>query len=218
MKPIDLQHIESRSWRSFQRTGLLDVYVGMLLLSLVTASLIRDLTGSSWLSLAALIALQGGGFGFYRWGRRALVEPRLGAVRFGASRRQSLERLRGALIVCTVVTAGIVVLTATRNPGLRVFFDTLGAYGMPTAVAIIVGVPVAAIAYVLETPRLLIHGALVIASFFVRAGLESVLCPAWLSLVSQGTAAVTSLAIGGCLLGRFLRTTKRIEFREESHG
>ena len=217
MKPLNLPDIESRSWRSFQRTGLLDVYVGMLLLSLVTASLIRDLTGSSWLTLVTLIAMQGGAYVFYRWGRRSLIEPRLGAVRFGSLRRRSLQRLRIALIACAIVTAAVVALTATRNPGLRAFFDTLGIYGMPTAVAVIVGIPVAAIATVLEAPRLLLHGALIITSFFVRAGLEPVLSPALLSLTAQGTAAAASLAIGGTLLTRFLRNTKRLEPEEESH-
>lgn len=218
MKPLSLQQIESQSWLSFQRTGLLDLYVGILALSLVAASLVSHLAEPPWMALATLIVLQVGGLGFHRWGRRRIVEPRIGAVRFGAHRRRNLRRLRLALLACSLITVGIVILTALRSTALRSLFDALRAYGMPTLVALVVGIPTAAIAYVLEMPRLLLHGIVIAGSFFVRVALEPILPPVLVDVAAHGTAAGVILIIGIVLFLRFLRSTPRISFQEDDHG
>ena len=218
MKPLSLQQIESQSWLSFQRTGLLDLYVGILALSLVAASLVSHLAAPPWVALATLIVLQAGGLWFHSWGRRRIVEPRIGTVRFGTHRRQNLQRLRLALLVCSLVTVGIVILTALRSAALRAVFDALGAYSMPTLVALVVGIPTAAIAYVLEMPRLLLHGIAIAGSFFVRVALEPFLSPVLVDVAAHGTAAGAILIIGIVLFWRFLRNTPRISFQEDTHG
>ena len=218
MKPLSLQQIESQSWLSFQRTGLLDLYVGILALSLVAASLVSHLAEPPWMSLATLIVVQTGGLWFHRWGRRRIVEPRIGTVRFGTHRRRNLQRLRLALLVCSLITVGIVLLTALKSAGIRNLFDAFGPYGMPALVALVVVVPTAAIAYVMEMPRLLLHGIFIAGSFFVRVALERILSPLLLDVVAHGTAAGVILIIGIVLFARFLRDTPRISFREDNHG
>jgi len=215
MQSIRLTDIERRSWRAMQQDGLMDILFGFLLLGACVSALVGLLNPQDWIRIATLSSIQFGGVLFMLWARRKYVTPRTGIAKFSMQRVQRARTLRIVLIVCVAVTILLVALTTlSTRLGFRLFGDAnaWSAWGVISAVILI---PIGALAYFRDYPRLLLHGSLfVIAEFFlIVMGLEDT--TAYAPALLFGTGSAISFSIGIPIFARFLKRVPPAELETE---
>jgi len=204
MNELSLRTLESRSWKARQQDGLLDIYLGALMLAISISALTEALGAAPSFRLISLIVLQcSAGSGFVL-ARRHVATPRIGVVKFGADRAQRSRLLRVTLFACVLVTATLVALTAVGRSPLGIFRG-LGNYALPTLVSLVVGIPLTAIAVSLQFPRILVHTALFAAATFSLAASGHGFMDPTAGAIAFGASGAISTAIGAAIFGRFVR-------------
>jgi hypothetical protein len=210
MISIRLHDIERRSWRMVNQDGLMDILFGFMLLGPCVSAFVGMLETPDWLRLVTLSVIQFSGVGFMIWMRRSAVAPRIGHVKFAARRTRRLRSMRILLGACVAVTALLVAATSlSQRFGFSLFGD-VGAWSVFGVVTAVIMVPIAALAIVLDYPRLLFHGSLfVIAEFCLLViGLEDV--TAYAGPIVFGAGSIISFSIGIPIFAHFLRSVPRV--------
>ena len=105
----DLKVLEQRTFRSVVDDGLWDVVIAAVLAVLAFAPLLSERFGD-FLSTAVFVPLWMGAYLAVRVVRASVVAPHVGTVRFGADRRQRLQRLGVVMVAVNVVAAAVGVL------------------------------------------------------------------------------------------------------------
>lgn len=208
MNKLSLRAIESRSWKARQQDGLFDMYFGVLMLAISISALVEGFGAAPIFRLITLVVLQFSAAGGFALAKRRYATPRLGAVRFAAGRVRRTHVLRAALAACVLLTAASVALTAVGQSPIR-WFLALGDYALPTGVAVVVGIPLAAMAYFLEFPRILIHAALFLSAGFTLTALGYDFMDPFPGAIAFGISGSISLAIGAVIFVRFVRRIPR---------
>jgi hypothetical protein len=206
MNELSLRTIESRSWKTRQQDGLFDMYFGGLMLAISLSALVEALGAPDLFRLVALVVLQfsvAGGFGL---AKRRYATPRVGAVKFGAGRVRRSRVMRVALGLCVLVTAALVVWTAFGPSPLNL---RLGRYALPTVVTLVVGIPLTAIAILLEFKRVLLHAALFAAATFALAASGHSFMAPIPGAIAFGASGSISVVIGAVIFARFVRRIPR---------
>ena len=204
MQDLSLRSIESRSWKVRHQDGLFDIYFGVLILAIAVSAFVAALGAPPPLRLVTLIVLQFGSALLFWLAKRRYASPRQGAVRFAPTRVRRTHTLRFALAACVLLLAGLVVSTALGHSPLQ-WFSLLGPYALPTAIAVVVGLPLAAIAYFHQFPRVLVHAALFFgAGFALTAAGHNFMSPIP-GAIAFGISGLTSLAIGLVIFRRFAK-------------
>jgi len=201
MENLSLRQLESKTWRANQRDGLFDLFFAALFLGLGMAALADWLGAPDGVPLAVGVVIQGVGVLSLWLGRRWITAPRLGRVRFGAARRQRVRTTRLVLAACVLMTAGVVTLTALGGLSGK----TVSRLTVSAVAALLVFVPLAAIAYFQEFPRMLVYAALFAVGEFggtLLEGIDGLPAP---RTIAFGVSALASAAIGATILLRFLR-------------
>jgi hypothetical protein len=207
MGELDLRGIERRSWRMSRQDGLLDALFGVIFLAAAVVAILDQTPVPPAARIASLCAIQFSGVGAVVWIRRRYVAPRLGYVKYSPQRRRSRITLRNMLAICVAATTALVVLTALSDRiGLHLIGD-LGAWGTITAVVL---VPIGAIAFFLDYPRLLIYAGLLSGVEFLHivVGLPSRV--PYAGAYAYGAASVVAFAIGIPIYVSFLRRFPRM--------
>jgi len=208
MSELSLRTIESRSWKARQKDGLFDLYFGGLMLAISLSALVEAFGAAPAVRLATLAVLQFSAAGGFALAKRRYATPRIGAVKFGASRVRRSRVLGIALGFCVLVTAALVVSTAFGPSPLNLF-SRLDRYALPTVVTLVVGIPLAAIAAFLEFGRILLHAALfAAATFALAASGQSFMAPIP-GAIAFGVSGSISTAIGAVIFIRFIRRIPR---------
>jgi hypothetical protein len=210
MRDLSLRTMEARSWKAWQQDGLFDMNFGILILAIGVSAFVEALGASPPLRLVTLIVLQFGGVLFYWLAKRRYASPRQGAVRFAPPRVRRTYTLRFALAACVLLLAGLVASTALGLSPLR-WFSQLGAYALPTAIALVVGLPLVAIATFLQFPRVLVHAALFIAAGFALTAAGHNFMSPIPGGIAFAACGSTSIAIGAFYFVRFLRHVPRAD-------
>jgi len=210
MTSIRLQDIERHSWRMINKDGLMDIVFGFLLLGACISALVGMWETPDWLRMLSLSVIQFGGVGFMVWMRRRVVAPRIGHVKFAAKRTKRLRFMRIILAICVMVTVLLVVATSLSGRLGYSLFGEVGAWSVWGIVTAVVMIPIAAIAVVLDYPRLLFHGSLfVIVEFFLLViGLEDF--TAYAGTILYGASSLISFSIGIPIFARFVRSVPRV--------
>jgi hypothetical protein len=106
---IDLKEIERRAYLSYYGDGLLDIFVGVVILS-IPFHIITDTLWMSGIMIAVLLPL-------WAVGKRYITVPRMGVVKFGSARTGSLIRMYAAVVVGLLITflAGLGVFLAAKD-------------------------------------------------------------------------------------------------------
>jgi len=209
MTSIRLRDIERNSWRMTRKDGLLDILFGFMFLGACVSTFVGLWETPDMLRILSLAAIQFGGVGIIAWLRKRMVIPRTGHVKFAAKRTQSIRFMRILLGICVGFTVVLVALMALSR---RLDFAFIGDTSALTAWAIIslvIMVPIGALAYFRDYPRLLLHGSLfVIAEFcLVILGLEE-LTP-YAGPMVFGIGSLISFSIGIPIFVHFLRSVPR---------
>lgn len=205
MNNIGLRQLESKSWRANQQDGLFDLCLAVLFLGLAMGSLAEFLHAPEIMNLVVLMAIQFGGVLALCLGRRKITAPRIGRVRFAAPRRRRNRTTVIVLGICVAITASIVAMTAIAGRVGGLFAGPVSRYTVSAIASLLVFIPLAAIAYFQEFPRILLHAALFVAAEFGGTVLEKALRVPAPRTIAFGAAAAISAAVGIVILVRFIR-------------
>jgi hypothetical protein len=148
---ISLKEAERKVFATAVQDGLWDVLIGCFVLIFAIAPFLSTTLGDFWSSVAflpfwALVYLA------IRLTRKFVVNPRIGVVKFGPSRRVKLSRLVAILTVVNVVGLILGILTAqiSDKPGWMV----VTPFGLLMLTIFSVG------AYYVDCARLYLYGVL----------------------------------------------------------
>ncbi|MCX6099699.1 MAG: hypothetical protein NTX69_06760 [Candidatus Bipolaricaulota bacterium] len=205
MQNLNLRMLESKTWRANQQDGLFDLFFGALFLGIALSQLADGLWGNDAVTLAVLICTQfGGALGLWL-ARRAFTQPRIGVVRFGALRKRRIRTTSIVLSFCVAATVALVVLTALSERGVSFLSGPVSRYTVSAVAAGLILIPLAAIAYFQEFPRILVHAMLFLGAEFGGTWLERQASVPFPHAVTFGVASLVSAGVGMTLLIRFLR-------------
>lgn len=109
--PLNLKEIERKAVRSTYQDGLLDIYMGLVVVCM-SVFMFRPSSGYSPQNLLLMLAAFGVAFGLYWAGKKFITQPRMGQVRFGEIRKQKNATLRLILGGIILVQVAVVALTA----------------------------------------------------------------------------------------------------------
>ena len=91
---IDLKGLERRAWTSYLQDGLLDIYLGLLLVVLSIPELLSGVFASGVTQYAAYATLMLLAFVIYWAAKRYVAIPRMGRARFGPVRKARRDRVK----------------------------------------------------------------------------------------------------------------------------
>jgi hypothetical protein len=182
----DLKQLERKAWTSYHQDGLVDLFLGFLLIAGVlgyTGSLGR--VGGPILQLSCPL--------FLLAAKKWITVPRMGMVKFGPERTAKRKRTAFVASIAVLITAGLLVLTIAGRVGwIR---------DNHTAFSVLLGVGVwlvfIVMAYMQDFTRLYAVGALFAGAIATRELLDNSI-----PLLIAGLVASTS---GITLLVQFLR-------------
>lgn len=104
---LDLKQLERRAWTSFFEDGLLDIFMGLVLLGAGIPAMLPEIFTSELSQNAAAAVLMVLGFLPYWAGKRFITVPRAGRAQFSKARRSRQTRV--AMIYAISVVVGVVV-------------------------------------------------------------------------------------------------------------
>lgn len=218
MNQLSLRNIERRSWQSTMGGGVIEIMFGIMMFAGATSYLISDLGAPSAASTAALIVLHAAALLLMLWLRKRYVLPRVGRAAFSANRMRRLHRMRILLGICVAVTVTLVVLTVLATRTGTSLLGPVSAAPVVAVVAVIVLVPLGALAIFLDYPRFLLLGGLVVGAEAVLALLDKYGAPPYDRTLVFGTIGLISLSLGLITFVRFLRRVPRPEREVIDHA
>jgi len=214
MKALDLKSMERQSWKLLQQDGLTDILFGAIFLSAAVVGVLDETPVADGIRIAVLAAIQFGGVIGMILLRRRYVAPRLGRVKFAAQRVRRTRMMRGFLALCVAVTILLVVLTSLSGKLGFAPFGNLGALGVWLVISAVILVPIGAIAYFLEYPRLLLYGMFLSLAEFLHVVVELPEQLPFAAAYVQGLFSLIAFATGITIFVRFLRSTPKPEIHE----
>lgn len=129
---LNLKEIERKAFRSTYQDGLLDIYLGLVVM-FMSVFMYRPSSGYSPQNIFMMLGAFVVAFLLYWAGKKFITLPRMGQVRFGAIRKQKNTTLGLILGLVILVQVGIVGLTAagrlipTLGEQLAAFFGARNA-------------------------------------------------------------------------------------------
>lgn len=209
---LDLKEVERRAFRSTYQDGLLDMYMGAIVMAMAIF-VHRPEDGYALTNIVVAMVVIAVGNGLFWAGKKFVTLPRMGQVRFGPARKQKSRTLAIILGLVVLVQASIVGLPALGwlNPqvGAQVTSflagHSLERLSVATLASLFVGPSMILIAYFIDFPRGYYIAAMMSLTVFLMI------------LVNQPIYAVV---IGGLIvlpgLVLFVRFLKRCPLPQES--
>jgi hypothetical protein len=198
---IDLKEIEKKTWRSTLEDGLLDIYFGVLVLSIGIGITLGDLLPEPFDSLLPIF-LMIIGLILFLLGKKFITQPRLGVVKFGFKQK---SRKMKTVIVLSINAIILLIAYIIRliNPALWSVFPVF-IHGLITGLLFIT-VPLCFAAYFLQHPRLYFIAVLVGLSFFLSDLFSIFLVEPFDALTAFGITSFVIIFIGILSLIKFIR-------------
>ena len=194
---FDLKSIERKAFHAFLNDGLLEMFIGILLLCMAAGDIL-DVIGVSyrWTYLAITAAVLA-----FIWAKKRITRPRIGYVVFGEKRRAKRRKLLTLIILVQVLTLGILVAVWTgRGPAGPV--SGWGAMARQMAAGFFFfTLPFGAMAWFLADLWMLIPALL----GFAQEAFHGFLPKPWIALLTCGVGGTALVVIGAVLLIRFVR-------------
>lgn len=197
---VDLKKLEKKAFRSTFQDGLLDMFVGVVILAFALIPLL-DRLGDFWSSVAFLPAYGLAWLGF-RAGKNGITLPRMGRIKPAAERKAMLSKVLAiiALAVGMVAALGLAVIALQQANAPLADWLFPGLLGLLALAGFSAG------AHFLDLPRFYGYGILVgLAApvgeiLYRRAGASHHGWP-----ITFGIAGGTIFVAGVVMLLRFLR-------------
>jgi hypothetical protein len=192
---IDLKRVERRTFKTTFQDGLVDLYLGLLLLAGALGALSeRAGLDEAWnpfvgVGYALLITIG------FRIVRQFVILPRRGIVQFSPARRQRMNRLYWITLGgVLLIEAGLVIV------GLTGIWHS--PYVVHIAVSLIIVTVTGIYGYYAHFYRLYGYGLILLLAYVAKSWWDDTLTR---QLVVWGVPAGVMIAVGGWLFVRFLR-------------
>jgi hypothetical protein len=193
----DLKAIERKAFRVFFNDGLLEIFIGILLLCMMAGDALTEVGANDrwiYLWMAALILA-------FIWVKKRIIRPRIGQVVFGAKRRSNRRKLLTLIILIQAFTLVILGVVWTGKFPAAMTAGT-GAFARQVLAGFLFfTVPFGAMAWFLENPWMLVPAIL----GFYKEALRGVLPNLWITVATCGVGGAILVIAGTVFLVRFLR-------------
>lgn len=218
MDGLSLRNIERRSWRSTMGGGVIEIMFGIMMFGGAISYLVSDLGAPSAASTATLIALHAAALLLMLRLRKRYVLPRIGRAAFSASRKRRLRRMTILLAVCVTATIALVVMTALAGRTETSLLGPVSATPIVAVVAVVVLVPLSALAIFLDYPRFLLLGGLIVTAEAALALLAKYGEPPHGRAIVYGAIGFVSLGLGLITFAHFVRRVPQPTQEVVNHG
>lgn len=191
---LNLKEIEKRVWTSYFQDGLYDILLGCFLLGIGFNYAFGNFIGYLITSIGGLI--------FLFIGKKYIVLPRLGRVRFGSKRKLNIKRLS----IASVVNTGLLVTLVSLRfiPGLPPV--RVEGIFIPIFFSLLIFIPISLVAFFLEFNRGYIIAVMGGFSIFLTEYLRGYEIETSLTgFITFGSTAIIIITWGIILFLRFLR-------------
>ncbi|MEE8193566.1 MAG: hypothetical protein V3T74_12540 [Gemmatimonadales bacterium] len=158
---LNLKELERKAWQSFQQDGLMEVFLGALLV----LAFLAGIAGEQRFFVYIVMLLLGP---MLFLAKRYVTVPRIGQVQFGPKRKANQRLLAVVAVVAVGLTLALMLVVMRGSSWLR-DNHVLISFGLGGMVALVF----TAMAYLKDFPRLYIVGLLIGAAFTVTELLDS---------------------------------------------
>lgn len=204
---FDLKPIEKKIYVSFHQDGLIDLFLGFLML----VSILSSTLDASGVADAVRIAIYAPlmviiGPGLYMLGKKYITFPRLGYVKLGSKQRRKRRIVIFFIITAVLLTLIILKLIAgnqANNVG-PVFGIKAEFWSSAIVTLIIMGI-FSILAFVLMTPRFYLLGIIMGISEPMYTLLIHYTHIKYISVIAYGVPGVLLFALGAIVLTRFVK-------------
>ena len=200
-EPLDLKTLEKKIWTSYFQDGLYDILLGCYFLGIGFLYLFSNLIVYTFFSIGGII--------FLYIGKKYIVLPRLGRVRFGQKRKLNIKRL---FIVSLANFAILITFVSLRFiPGLPPV--RVEGIFVPIFFSLLIFIPISLVGFFLQFNRMYIiagmGGFSIFLTEFLRGyGIETSIT-AFITFGIMGTIIIT----WGLIF--FIRFIRKYPLREE---
>lgn len=204
---IDLKAIEKKVYTSFHQDGLIDLFLGFIMLvSILSSTLDASGVSDSVRILIYVPLMVVVGPVLYMLGKRYITFPRIGYVRLGSKQNRTKRTVIFAIITAVLLT--LVILTIifgnkAQNVG-SVFGIKAEFWSSAVVTLIIIGI-FCVIAFFLMTPRFYLLGLIVGMSEPIYMLLTNFTQIKYVGVFAYGIPAVLLFIVGTIVFKRFLK-------------
>ncbi|MHA2087589.1 MAG: hypothetical protein ACW972_04905 [Promethearchaeota archaeon] len=198
---IDLRKIEKKTWRSTLEDGVMDIYLGIMILGMglgVTLSNILPEPLDSMIGIIFIVI----GLIFFLLAKKFITQRRLGYVKFGRQRKD-LKIKTVIILIINLIALLIIYIIRLTNPEIKsvfpVYLDGL-FIGL-----LFITIPLCFAAYFLQFNRLYFIAVLVGLSFFLSDVFSIFLPEPFDALIAFNIVSGTIICEGIVFLIRFIR-------------
>jgi hypothetical protein len=204
---IDLKAIEKKVFTSFHQDGLIDLFLGFIMLVSILSSTL-DASGVSdsvriIIYLPLMVVL---GPVLYMLGKRYITFPRMGYVKLGSKQKRKRRIVIFAIINAVLLTLVILTILLGNQTGKAGSFFGIKAEFWSSAIVtlIIIGI-FSLIALILMVPRFYLLGIIVGVSEPLYMLLTHFTNMKYVGVIAYGIPAVILLVMGTIILNRFIK-------------
>lgn len=212
----DLEALERDAFRRFYEDGLLDVFFGLMLMTMAVGSVLNEVFESEWQGLIGMLVIALVLVVWTQLQRRRLLRSRLGSFVPGPERRRKITMTRVALLASVALGLVLAILVSA------IYSDTITVTDieiiMPAVWFVNAVLVLGAMAYFLDVPRLYFYGFLfgsAMPLLILPDVLWDIEIPAW---VAFGAPGLIMVIIGLVLLKRFLAAHPPLEREDGGAG
>ena len=197
---IDLEELEKRAYTSIFQDGLLDIYIGLIVIGWITNSLgdffettvVMTILVSYYTIVGILIILS----------KSFISAPRMGRAKFGPTRKLNVKRL---IIFVVINTSILVILLVLPYIGLFQGVSVEGYFFALTISTLFIWLPLSIIAFFIKFNRLYIYAIIGGVAFFISDTLRSYFPYLLSSFIVFGVSGGIIFAIGLRIFLKFLK-------------
>lgn len=202
-QPTDLKLLERDAFRKFYEDGLLDVFFGLMLVTMSTGALVTAWLDSEAVGLLAMLGIAVVLVTLFKVARRRLLRARLGEFKPGPERRRRISATRLVLLGSVLVGVVAFAMGAMAYSG-GIPLASVGVL-LPLLWFANAVVVMGAMAYYLDVPRFAVYGVLfgiAMPLLIWPDVLWGISVPVW---VAYGIPGALIVVLGLLTLRRFLR-------------
>jgi hypothetical protein len=203
---VDLKSIEKKVFTSFHQDGLIDLFLGFIMLVSILSSTLDASGVSDLIRIAIYVPLMVIlGPILYMLGKRYITFPRMGYVKLGS--RQNRKRRIVIFSIITAVLFTLIVLTiilGNKASNVGAVFGIEAEYWSPAVVILIIIGIFSIIAFVMMTPRFYLLGFIVGMSEPLYMLLKHFTQIKYVGVIAYGIPAVLLIMLGTVVLKRFI--------------
>jgi len=204
---IDLKAIEKKVFTSFHQDGLIDLFLGfIMLISILSSTLDASGVPDSVRIIIYLPLMVVLGPVLYMLGKRYITFPRMGFVKLGSKQQQKKRIVIFSIITAVLITLVILTIILGNKAGkLGSIFGVKAEFWSSAIVTFIIIGIFAIIALVLMTPRFYLLGFIVGMSEPLYMLLKHFTHIKYIGVIAYGIPAMLLIILGTVVLKRFMK-------------